>query len=140
MNKKVLSVLCCLALCLLMSGVAMAAVQTFEKFSVEVPAGWTSSQQEETVLLTADDKSAAIAIVVDSTNGATLDDVVTGYVKEFGASEPAYEEGAYTFTFKNAQGVDSTAVMVGDNNTYALFIITGENPQVDEIMMSLEAK
>ncbi len=139
MFKKLTTILALFALCL-MAGTSFAAVKTFAKFKVDVPSNWTASEEGPTVTMIAKDKSASISITVDKTNGMSLKDLATAFSKELKGSKPEADDDTYTFTFKPGEGVESKAVIAVDGKEYYLFVITGENDQIEDIMGSIEDK
>ena len=122
----------------LFAATAFAEVKTFPKFKVDVPAGWAASQDGETVILVANDKSASVSITVASLQGMTLKDLAAAMSQQLKGSPPqAVDGGGYHFTFKSG-AVESNAIVSGDDTTYVLFVATGDSPQIDHIMNSLE--
>ena len=127
----------------LMASAAWADTQAFTKFTIDVPADWTASQEGPTVILVANDKSASISITVDATGGASVKDLAAAFSKELGGSEPKpeSESGGYEFTFSKGEA-ESQALIVVDDETkeYAMFVVTGDNPKIGDIINSLEDK
>lgn len=121
----------------LFAATAFAEVKTFPKFKVDVPAGWTDSQDGDTVILAAGDKSASVSITVASTQGMSLKDLAAAMSQQLKGSPPQSLGDGYHFTFK-AGAVESDAILSGDATTYVLFVATGEHPQIEHIMNSLE--
>jgi hypothetical protein len=138
MFKKLAMLLAVFTLCLSAS-TAFAEMKTFPKFKVDVPAGWTASQDGETVILVANDKSASVSITVASTQGMTLKDLAAAMAQQLKGSQPQAFDDGYYFTFKS-EAVESSAIITGDDKEYALFVSTGDSPQIEQIMNSLEDK
>ena len=141
MFRKIASFLALAALCL-MAATAFAGVTSFTKFKVNVPNGWSSSQDGDTVILIADDKSASVSITVASTNGMSLKDLADAFVKQLkGGNLQKVDDDGYTFTFKAGDGpIESTAIITSDDKEYFLFVTTGEHAQFEDIMNSIEDK
>jgi hypothetical protein len=140
MRKTFTATLALLALGL-MASVAFAGVVTFSKFKINVPDGWGASEEGPTVILTANDNSAAISLTVAATEGMALKDLAAAFSKELNGSAPQYdsENDNYQFTFKKGE-VESNAMITVDGKEYCLVAITGDNPKVQEILGSLEEK
>ena len=123
---------------------AFGAVQDFGKFTVNVPAGWTATQDEETVGIVKDDNSASVSISYDSLDGSTLEEVADAFLEALNGKNPAKAaEGVYTFTMTNANGVESMCYVTGDDKNYGLVVVTGGENAPDEvsaIMDSLQDK
>ena len=126
-----------LALCL----PAMAQTKDFGKFKMLVPAGWTDAVDGSTVSLKAPDKSAAITITIGDREGASAAVIAKAFSKEFNGSAPEEDEdGDCTFTFKNASGVDAHAAVSIEGKNFILITLTGEHPDADKILESIEEK
>ena len=73
-----------LTLVAVFAAASFAGVQDFGKFTIDVPEGWTATQDGETVGIVKNDNSAALSISVDSKAVLSGDDsnyalfVVTG--------------------------------------------------------------
>ena len=137
MRKKFTTVLVMLAFCLTATA-AFAGVMSFPKFSVNVPDGWTASQDGPTVILVANDKSASISITNADAEGMALKDLALAMSQALkGSEQKANSDGAYEFTFKQGP-VESYAIMMMEGKEYAMLAITGQNPQVETILNSLK--
>lgn len=119
---------------------AFAEVKDFKDFTVDVPDDWTAAQDGTTVAVTANDKSAAISITVDTTDGASMKDLAAAFVEKLKGSGLEEEDGVYTFTFTNENGVDSKAILNGEEGKFCLIVITGENPKMSDILDSVKEK
>jgi hypothetical protein len=141
MGTKFTAILALLALCLTAATV-FAEVKSFPKFKVNVPAGWETSQEGPTVGLVAKDQSASISITVDDMQGKALKDLAAAMSQELKGSAPqANPEGGYEFTFKQGEVESSVFISADDNGKqYYMIVVTGENPQIAEILNSLEEK
>lgn len=139
MRAKLTATLVALALCL-MTSAAFAEVKSFPKFSINVPDGWETSQEGPTVILVAKDKSASISITIAPTGGASAKDLAAAFAKELGGSEPKYDQENDTYEFTFNKGVESNAVFTVEGEEYLLVVIAGENPQIQDILGSMEEK
>ncbi len=116
---------------------ASAAVKEFPKFSVDVPAGWSASEQDGTVILMADDKTASVSITRGDTDGASFVDLAKAFAKELKGTEPQEQDGVYVFTFN---GGASTAILGGEGKEYALMVMSGKSDKFEAIMGSIKDK
>lgn len=129
-----------LALVLGMAFSASAAVKDFGAYTVDVPAGWTSSQDGSTTVLLADDKTAAISITLEDAGGMSAADLAKAFADQLKGTAPAkMSDTAYSFTFKQ-NDVESKALLQTEGGKYLLVVVTGQNPQVDAIMNSMKDK
>ena len=127
----------------LTAAVAFGAVQDFGSFTVDVPAGWTATQDGETVGIVKDDNTASMSISYDTLDGASLKEIADAFVEALNGKGLAQDGGAYTFTMTNANGVESKCFLMGDDEHYALTVVTGlENApeEISAIMDSLTEK
>jgi hypothetical protein len=115
-------------------------------FTVRVPNGWSVlDEEEDMILLGADDDSAAVGILVSGNRDMSLGEVAQAYADEFGALEPDYddEDDVYSFTFED-EGVETVAIVAGDEGEgrHAMLFISGDasTAGVEEILDSLEDK
>ena len=113
---------------------AFAGVQDFGAYTVNVPAGWTAEQDGETVGIVKNDNSAAISISYDSLDGSSLKEAADAFVEALNGKGLKSENGGYTFTMTNANGVESKCYLTGDDKNYALIVVTGGENAPDEVM------
>lgn len=126
---------------LIFSASAFATVQDFKDFTLDVPDGWTATQDGATVIVIANDKSASVSLTVDKKNGVEAKDLAAAFAKQLNGSEPVLEDEVYHFTFKNNDsGVESRAILETDDEKYLLTVITGDNPEITSIVESMEQK
>ena len=118
---------------LVLSAAAFGEVQDFGAFTIDVPAGWTAAKDGETVGITKNDNSAAVSITYDSTDGMTIKDLAAAFVESLKGKDLKEDNGTYTFTFTNANGVESSCVLSGDDKNYALVVMTGIESAPEEI-------
>ena len=130
-----------LCLVLLWSACAWGDVMEFRHFSLDVPEGWTASEEGAVVSVVAGDKSASLTITTDSPNGSTIGELAAKFSLELGGTAPERDEdGNYTFEF---HGGNSQAMIMGDEDFYMLIIASGMGINSDvliEILSSLEMK
>ena len=141
MRKKLVLLFMGLAMVMLLASHALAEVKDFKDFTVDVPTGWTAVDQDGTVAITADDKSAAITISWGPNDGKSVEEMAAAYSKELNGSAPVADSGGFVFTFTAAGAeVESKAFVAGEEDKHALIVMTGENPQMGEILGSLQDK
>ncbi len=110
-----------LALILLLNGSAMA--QEFNKFSMDIAAGWTCVE-DGSVLIVAPNKEAAVSIAFNTVEGVTAEATACEFSKKLKGSEPRLEkDDTYSFTF-TSNGVKSTSYCSLKNNRLMLITVT----------------
>jgi V8-like Glu-specific endopeptidase len=119
-------------------------VREADSFTVHVPDGWSVlDEEDDMILLGADDDSAAVGVLVAENGGLSLAEVAVAYAEEFEASEPVFEDDFYTFRFED-DDVENVVVL-GDGEekgTHVMIFISGdgESPGVGEVLDSIEDK
>jgi len=140
MRNKLLAVLIFLLFAISICVIGDAAQMEFREFTVEVPEGWAAQQKGSTVVISANDNSAAITVTLDSSGGMSLEETAKAFAKELNGSNLRLEADVYRFNFKNERGVDSIMLISGEGNKYTAVSITGDHPEVKVIIDSLRAK
>jgi hypothetical protein len=136
MKKCIISLVFVLAL----ATAALAGTVEFSKLTVDVPDGWTASEQDKLIALTAPKNVAAISIVWDNTDGIPGKDLAKAMSAELKGTTPVLEDGSYTFTFKNKNGIVSQSILMADKKEYMMLTITGEHPQLARVLKSIKEK
>ena len=134
-----------LTLVAIFAAASFAAEQDFGKFTVDVADGWTASQNGPTAIITKNDNTASLTITLDATQGYSRGDLAAAFVENFknggqfasvGTPE-ADADGDYSWNMTNKQGVESKALLTGDDEQYCLFVMTGVDAAGDEISAML---
>ncbi|MBQ6775119.1 MAG: VCBS domain-containing protein [Synergistaceae bacterium] len=128
-----------LTLVALFAVAAFAGVQDFGRFTIDVPEGWTATKDGETVGIVKDDNTASASITVDSTDGSSLKEIAEAFVEALGGKNLAADGDTFTFEFTNANGVESKAVVSGDDKDYCLIVMTGIENAPDDFSAMLES-
>ncbi|MBQ3446679.1 MAG: hypothetical protein IJG37_03435, partial [Synergistaceae bacterium] len=80
-----------------------------------------------------------MSVTVDSTDGASLEEIANAFVAELKGKNLKKDGEAYTFTFDNGNGVNSDAVIVTDSGKYALIVVTGRENAPEEVAQILSS-
>ena len=119
-------IFCSLILILIFSSAAIASVKAFGNFRAEVPEGWEGELQGSTLVIKHKTKKASIAIAFNQMGGADLTDIVERlYIQMDGRDLEQDEDGDYNFVFVNASGVDSIALITGNEGYYLVISMSG---------------
>jgi len=129
-----------LTLVAVFAAASFAGVQDFGKFTIDVPEGWTASQQGPTAIFTKNDNTASLSITVDSTQGYSAADLAAAFVENFKNSgsfasvgtPEADSDGDYSWNMTNNQGVESKTILTVDDKNYVLFVATGIENAADD--------
>ena len=117
---------------------AFGFVQKFDRFSVDVPEGWGANQEGPTVVIIKNDHTASMSITIGDPEGMNRKALAEAFVKELNGKDlERDDDGDYTFKMTNANGVDSVALLTGDDDDYMLFVMTGLENAKDEMMAIL---
>lgn len=136
MNRK--SIVLALIAVFAVSSVAFATVKEFKKISVDVPAGWTATEEDSTVSLVADDSSAALTITVEDNDGTEMEVIAKAFADQLKGTDPVFEDDIYVFSFQNANDVECNVIINGDEDMYVMLVLIGEHDDMETIMDSLE--
>ena len=122
-------------------GNAHADIQEFRYFSLDVPEGWSVSEEGAVVTVTEDVDGGSLKITADDPKGKTIGELAAKYSQELQGSEPEQDEdGSYLFEFDDGE---SQAVIDGTDDLYLLIIGTGleqSGEVMAEILASLEMR
>ena len=136
--KKLISAAAALLVFFAMTSLAFAERQEFSYVSVDVPDGWTAVEQEEGILIGADDRSAAITLsVYELEEGQTVKDVAEQAAATFGG-QATEEDGGYYIEFTTQQGVEGIAFISGEDGVVSMATAIGQHPQLETILNSVE--
>ncbi len=139
--KKVLAFILAGCLIVLAPLASYATVKSFTRFSVDVPQGWEASEDGNVVALLAPGHAAAVSIAVDSAQDMSAADLAKAMSTQLKGSAPVQgDDGGYGFTFKNPAGVESQSMLYVEKNEYILVTITGDHPDIANILDSIEEK
>lgn len=135
-------------LVVLAAAAAFGAAQDFGAFIVDVPDGWTPSVNGTTGIISKADNSGNISITIDATQGYSLKDLADAFRAEFAKSFASVGElegpndGDYEWEMTTTNGVESHALISGDDNQYMLIVVTGEVSQeeVGAMLATLQVK
>ena len=111
----------------------------FNRFSIELPAGWQGSEEGDVVTLVAPDKSAALTVVSQASEGQDVQLVAETLARELGAESPPRQDGpSWVFSFANQHGAQSRAVLSQQGPRFVVFIFTGESPHFAEMLKTVQ--
>lgn len=140
--KRFLQAGCILAV-LLLSYPAMAALQQFSDYSVDLPEGWQVKRDGITMAFVAPDKTAIMMVTVESTahmmsEGVTVEDLAEAYAEELKGSKPKMvEPDFYSFTFSSPDGLPSEASIVVSGRRFYLITISGNHKDLAKMVESV---
>ncbi len=127
-------------LAVVFSAAAFAEVQDFGKFTLDVAQGWTAEKQDDTVIITKNDKAAQLTISIADAGGATKAQLAEAFVNEFkksGAyteiSKPeADKDGDFSWDMKTTAGAESHAMLSVENGEFILLVMTNVQAAADD--------
>ncbi len=128
-----------LVFALLISVSAFAGVQEFGSLVIDVPAGWTATQDGTTVGIVKNDSSASMSVTLETNEGVSIHDLATAYAKELNGTEPTQIKGGtfdgdWTFNFGNSE-----ALISGDDKNYILIVVTGADNAASELTAMMDS-
>ena len=117
---------CGLILILTLTGAAFASVEAFGNFRAEIPSGWSGELQNTTLVIKHRTKPASIAVAFNKLGAANLTDIVERlYVQMDGRDLEQDDDGDYNFSFINAAGSESIALITAGDGYYLVISMSG---------------
>lgn len=122
---------------------AFGAVQDFGKFTVDVAAGWTATQDGPSAVIVKNDNTASLTITVSPSEGASAKDLAFALADQAKSSYPtvgtpeADSDGDYSWTMVNANGVENHALLRVDGGDFMLITMAGLDSAGEEISAML---
>jgi hypothetical protein len=149
MIRKRFPLLCLTALLtLLLCTAAHAERKKFEHFSMDIPAGWTATEDtdakgQKTVIVTNPAKGLTVMVGIEKLEGKSVKDKCEEFAKQVGSSVEEMGSDTFGVTFTGADGKNSLMVMAPLDAEHGFgFAITGfENeldPDIEAMMNSIE--
>lgn len=121
---------------------AQAKVQTFSKFTADVPEGWGATEDADnyTVTFIAKDKTAAMTISIGPSEDNSAETIARQLAAQFEAAAPQKDDdtGGYSFEFKNENGVESVGLVFKERDQAIIFFFFGDHPDFGKIMDSIK--
>ena len=145
--KKLFSALV-LALSLSVAPLASAAVQEFGpdfgRFTVDVPAGWTTQNIDGGVVVVNAAKDTSVAIACAKNNGESAKDIASAVAQQSGFVNPTIERGDDDSTYVvsgQINGQDTNTVIVTEDDLLFVISIAGKDMDAaSAIVDTLEGK
>ena len=131
----------------LSAAMAFGAVHDFGKFTLDIPAGWTATQQGPTAAIQKDDNTAAMSITLDAVPEGvdSIDTLAAAFAQQFSGSFASVstpekdDDGDYAWDMVNAQGVNTHAMLSVNDGNYLLITLTGVESAPDEMSAILDS-
>ena len=119
-----------------------AEIKYFTHIQADVPAGWSTSEHDESVVIAADDKSAVITITVQSAQGDDAEKIAGIISKSVNGTMPVedVDNNGYFFNFTAKQAGPGRGFVKVDQGRAIVVGIMGDNPQVMGIINSLSGQ
>jgi hypothetical protein len=114
-------------------------------FTVEVPRGWSVVEEEEdSIMLGADDDSAVVAVMVADSEGLSLRQVSRQIAEELDGTQPSSDDDGETYSFTFSENEVEFTAMLGDmeDGRHVMLLLGGDadNQGIVQILESLEDK
>lgn len=137
--KKIIILLMMACMLALAPASSFATVQSFTNFTLDVPDGWTATENGSVLALIAPGNVASMSIVLDDSQGMDIASLANVFVSQMhGENLQATDDGGYEFSFKNPAGIDSHSILYLEDGKYLLMTVTGEHPDMGRILDSLQ--
>ena len=118
-----------------------ARVMEFDYFSIDVPEGWTVTEDKEnsTIGFIAPDESAALTVAVYENEGMSIEEYAEAIRNELNGNNLQELDDGYLFLF-NANGVDAIGIVSGNDDLVVFVTAIGEHDDFDAIVNSMEER
>lgn len=139
--KRTLALAAVLALVL----TAAAFAQDFGAFTMDIPAGWTASQNGPTAIVAKDDKTASLSVTIMPAEGNSAKTFAEAFAEEFKKSfatvttPEADSDGTYSWDMVTAEGVKSYAMLAVEDGKCKLTVMTALENAPEDIAAMLES-
>ncbi|MCL1875126.1 MAG: hypothetical protein FWF87_02555 [Synergistaceae bacterium] len=138
--KKIL-ILACLSAFIFVGAAFSEPIEFPNGITVDVAPGWLYEGEGDSAILTAEDKSCTIAIVISKVEGLTSEEAAKVMSKEHNGSEPQkLDEDSYIYSFQNENGIDTNVILGVENGKLKVLSITGDHKDVEGIIDSITEK
>ena len=137
MSKKFLVAFATLVMTLCLFAFAQAEVKQFTNFKAEVPAGWTSMEQQGAAVIMSPDGSAAVTITMVPHGGMSAEDVAKQASQALGGSAPEKDGDGWGFTY-NVGGIEGYNYVEAQGDNLISIAVVGDNPELEKILESIE--
>ena len=114
----------------LLASSAFGEIQDFGRFSVDVPDGWEVRQENSTLLLSNKDKTAAMTITSEASNGRSAEELAHSLAGSFRmgfarvSAPQADPDGSYHWNMTASNGMDTLAKLSVNGHNYLLLTMT----------------
>lgn len=141
-GRKTIMFLALAAFMLVPAGPTLAEIKYFTHIQADVPAGWSTSEKDETVVIAADDKSAVITITVQDDQGDNAEQIAGIISKSVNGTMPVedVDNNGYFFNFTAKQAGPGRGFVKVDQGRAIVVGIMGDNPEVMGILNSLSGQ
>lgn len=138
MKKKAAGLLFILVLVYAVS--ASAAIRDFTKFRLNVPDGWTATENNSVLFLMSPGNAASVSIASDSAAGMNAKELAEVMTETLKGSQPVAEKGGYSFLFDSGAGIETKAFLFVRDEQFVMITITGTDPQLNGVLGSISQK
>ena len=129
-----------------LASLSSAKVQDLGAITIDLPTGWIAEKSNDfNYVFRTSDNTAAIMFDISNLGGMDPKEAVTELSKKLSGSTPVYNEkdNAYTFTFRNTEGIvfTSSSVPFVDNDAIVTFVWAEVDTKLlDRIISSITFK
>ena len=111
---------------LIFASAVFADPQTFGNFRAEIPSNWTGELQNSTLIIKNENKNASISIEFHKIGEASLSEIVENLcTKMDGRDLEQDDDGDYSFSFVNSDGIENIALVTCGDDYYLLIFMNG---------------
>ena len=121
------------------AGAAQAEVMSFGPLTVDVPDDWDVEETEGQLTFAAPDESAALTIIVDTLDGASVEDMANAMAQQLGGGSPKASNGGYAFAGSYNEAKCEAWVGGDEDKDFVVCLITvGDHPELEDLVNSID--
>lgn len=125
------------------SGPALAEIQNFKHFSIDIPESWNYSEAGEMVTVTAKDNSSIVVFSPDKLpQGQTSAEFAAFFSNSYQGSPPVFDNaGTFQFDYTNDVGAKAHVLISqadsGRDSVFLIVIVGEQHPDLPRILKSV---
>ena len=111
-------------------------------YDVDLASGeaYIFSQVDKLTKVNQDTYTAQGTIYYTGSDGTPARELARAMSAQLKGTKPVADDGGYSFSFTNKSGVKSKSFLFADKKNFAVLTVTGDHPQLDDILRSLKAR
>lgn len=120
---------------------AFAEVKSFSRVTVDVPSGWSSMEQEGTIMVVDPSGENALVIHADDIDGVEIEEIAKHFAKEMDGGPVKKSDNGYVFTNTDEDGEESmTHITQRGDEYFSITLVGKESPEMNAVIETVKSK